>query len=118
MVNYNDREYVVQYYTSAAEEAANTVLTVDCKLLGCFGYANQDGYMQFFNSPTVPADGTAPTIASFYVSAGSNISLDVSQVAGIVFPQGLSFAFSSTGPTKTKLLGPSIFITVVFSSFG
>jgi hypothetical protein len=61
-------------------------------------------YVQCFDSPTVPADGTVPTIAlggiSFPVSAGAT-SYYIPPGGPVVFNTGLTCVISSTQATKT-----------------
>lgn len=93
---------VVTNVDSTAYEASRVISNAPVNLLGCFGYNSKTSaqFMQLFNSTTVPADTTAPTVAPINVPASSSWSIDFG-VYGRSFATGIAISNSSTGPTKT-----------------
>lgn len=87
---------------STAYEASHVISNAAATLLGCYGYSSKASaqFIQIFNSTTVPADTTAPTIAPINVPATSSWSIDFG-VYGRPFATGIAISNSSTGPTKT-----------------
>lgn len=79
---------------------------VPCHLLRLWGYnyGANPGYLQLFDSTVVPADTAIPTVPVLYAPVGSSFSASW-ETTGIPFSEGLTFAFSSTGDTKTVITG-------------
>lgn len=97
--------------TNSLTGFSGVVFTSPILLLGFFGFAGLsftaiEDYLMFFNSPTVPANGTAPFMGlQFAISVGSEFNFSLSNP--IFFPLGLSWAVSSTSGTLT--LSPDVF---------
>ena len=85
---------------SIAYEASRVIKNIKGVLFGVFGYnSGAAGFIQIFDSATVPADGAAPDIV-IAVGATSNFQLMIGD-RSYPFVNGISYCFSSTGPTKT-----------------
>lgn len=74
------------------------------RLYGFQGYVTATGFIQLFNSSTVPADAAVP-VEVIPVEADQPFSFDAGR-RGIQFSSGISACFSTTGPTKT--IGSSV----------
>lgn len=87
---------------STALEASRVIKASAGKLytLMVFNSSTSAQYVLIFNSTTVPADGTAPTIMPIYVPPNSNASLDYG-INGRSFSTGIAVCNSSTSSTKT-----------------
>lgn len=86
--------------TSAAAEASS-VSKASPGVLYRFTFTNTNAatrYLQFFNSTTVPANGTVPVL-SFACAAGATITETF--LHGKYFSTGLTWCNSSTAGTKT-----------------
>ena len=86
-------------------------------LHGCLGYNNgaSTAFIQFFDSLTVPAEGTAPGMTPLQVAAASPFAWDAGAGGSRVFNTGLSWAASSTVATKTIIAGNDIIISCQFN---
>lgn len=87
-------------FTSAAASS----LVVKASAGNLFGYnivsGAVAGYVMFFDSPTVPADGTVTPKMCFALAANASIQAD--RDIPVRFTTGITMVFSSTGPfTKT-----------------
>jgi hypothetical protein len=93
--------YAASLDSSVAYETSGVVKASAGVLYGCVGYNSSASarWIQFYNSATVPADAAVP-IFTFKVGADSNFSFDMGKF-GAYFSAGISWATSSTGPTKT-----------------
>lgn len=93
---------IVTNIDSTSYEASKVISASPATLLGCHGYSSKSStqYILFFNSTTVPADSTAPTIAALSVPATSTWSIDFG-VYGRPFSTGIAVSNSSTANTKT-----------------
>lgn len=87
---------------STAYEASHVISGSAATLLGCVGYNSKTStqYILFFNSASVPVDGTAPTVAAIAVGASSSFAIDFG-VYGRPFSTGIAVSNSSTANTKT-----------------
>lgn len=83
---------------STALEAQRVVKASAGNIFEISGYTTSAGFVQIFNSTTVPAD-TAVPIISFAVSANSNFSRKFEKP--VRFGTGISVCHSSTQATKT-----------------
>lgn len=87
---------------STSYESSHVISASSATLLGCMGYNSKAStqYILFFNSATVPADATAPTISAIAVGASSSFAVDFG-VYGRPFSTGIAVSNSSTANTKT-----------------
>lgn len=100
-----------QRVNSTAYEASHVLKATGGSLVFLSGYnSGGAGFIQVFDSATVPADGAAPILV-FAVQPNSNFSVDV-PVLGLPCATGISACFSSTAPTKT-LGGAVVYFTAV-----
>jgi len=93
---------IVTNVDSTAYEASHVISAAPANLLGCHGYSSSSSaqFILFFNSTTVPANATAPTIAPLSVPATSTWAIDFG-VYGRPFSTGIAVSNSSTANTKT-----------------
>lgn len=87
--------------SSDALEKSHIMKAKPCKLLMLFGY-NSGGaqFLQLFDSATLPADGTVPSVAPIPIEAAKPFSIAIG-ICGIPFDTGLVVCNSSTAGTKT-----------------
>lgn len=91
-----------QNATNTRTTALSTSLVIKAspgKLWGFQGYVTSAGFIQLFDSTTVPADGVTP-VEVIPVEADKAFSFDGGR-RGIAFSTGISACFSTSGPTKT-----------------
>lgn len=122
MANFNNREFEQQRYTSAALEKSNVVVTTKAKVLSVFGFTGGASgttyYVQLFDSATVPADTTVPSVAPILTTGSANFfSIDFAQQGGLIFNNGISFCLSTSGSTKTQVSSNLVFLTVVYENY-
>ena len=88
-------------YATTSLSASGVIKESAGTLYGISGINNSsnDQYLQIFNSDTVPADATVPTLVLF-IPANSNFSFDLGDY-GYPFATGISWSSSSTLATKT-----------------
>lgn len=85
---------------SSDYEASRIVKASSGVLYGLSGYnSGAAGFLQLFDSATLPANGTAPMLLIAIPAAG-NFAIDFG-LWGLTFRAGLVVCNSSTGPTKT-----------------
>lgn len=98
-------EYIPTSINATASFASSTVLSSSIiakassgNLYELVGYSTTAGFIQIFNSATVPADGAVPII-SFAIEANNNFSKTLPKP--IRFSNGIVACFSTTQTTKT-----------------
>jgi hypothetical protein len=103
----------VSFVSSTAYEASHIAKASAGTLYGVMGFNSNAAaqYIQCFNSATVPADTTVPTITPIYAAGLSNFSFGL--VVPLYFSAGITCTNSSTGPTKT-LGGTDVFFTILY----
>lgn len=91
----------VRYYDSSALESSAVVKTLPGTLYSITGYNSKAAvqYIQFFDSASLPANGTAPNIM-FRAEAQSNFYYDLGEI-GRYCSNGIAICNSSTVATKT-----------------
>lgn len=93
---------IVTNVDSTSYEASHLISNSPATLIGCSGYNSKTStqYILFFNSTTVPSDGTSPSIAPIAVGASSSFAIDFG-IYGRPFSLGIAVSNSSTANTKT-----------------
>lgn len=91
-------ELGVLFTSSTALEASKIIKNSWGILYEVAGYSTISGFVQVYNTPTIPADGAVPII-SFLVEADKNFFRQF--LAPITFTDSICVAFSTTQPTKT-----------------
>jgi hypothetical protein len=98
--------------SSSAYESGHVLKASAGTLVHISGYnSGPTQFILFFNSATVPANGTT-AIKVLPVGAQSNFSSEV-QITGLPFATGISVSNSSTAPTKTVGSADCFFTAVV-----
>jgi hypothetical protein len=99
---------------STAYQSSRVLKASPGTLMSLMGFNSRTSaqFIQVFDSTTVPADGTAPTLPPLLVPAQSNYSIDV-PTTGIPFVNGISVCCSSTGATKTIGSSDNYFAAVI-----
>lgn len=64
------------------------------------GYSTTAGYIQIFNSTTLPADATAPYLQPLKIAADANFFIDFGDIPSVM-STGITVCFSTTAATKT-----------------
>lgn len=110
-------EYISTSSNVTASFASSTALspsiiakTSSGNLYELTGYSTTAGFIQIFNSTTVPADGAIPTI-SFAIEANNNFSRTLPKP--IRFSTGIVACFSTTQATKT-IGGSVVWFEIIF----
>lgn len=107
-----------QYPSTTVSYAASGVITAGPAFLnGCLFYSKNAStvYLQFFNSTTVPSDGTAPAITSISIASNTNGAWDAGASGARYFSTGLSWAASSTINTKTVIGSTDVLLSCQYN---
>jgi hypothetical protein len=86
--------------TSTALEASRVVKATAGKVFVISGYSSADQYILVFDSASLPAEGTVPTLV-IEATAGSTFGYTAPNLYGRTFSTGIVICNSSTAATKT-----------------
>jgi hypothetical protein len=84
--------------SSSALEASKILVARPAALVSLSGHTTAAGFVQLFDSATLPADGAVPVIA---IKVGANTDFLIERAAPVAFAAGIVAVFSSTLDTKT-----------------
>lgn len=100
--------------SSAYESSSVSKLSAGV-LYFCTGYNSGPAqWIEFYNSTTVPSDGSVSPVIVIRAAAASNFSLDLSKF-GVYFSTGISWSNSTNASPFTKTIGASdVFMNVLF----
>lgn len=111
MSSFNPSDASISYNSGTTYKSNAVVTTGNALLHDCSGYnSGSTTFIQLYNSATVPANGVAAEM-EVVVAGQANFSFNIPESKGRLFNNGISWADSSTSPTKTLNVAANVYLT-------